>query len=44
MAERDQVRTAPGGSLTRFGTLVSKELLRFWKVAHQTVGARNNFV
>jgi ABC-2 type transport system permease protein len=39
MAERDELRTAPGESLTRFGTLVSKELLRFWKVAHQTVGA-----
>ncbi len=30
---------APGEALTRFGTLVYKELLRFWKVAHQTVGA-----
>lgn len=39
MAERDELRTALGESLTRFGTLVSKELLRFWKVAHQTVGA-----
>lgn len=28
-----------GEALTRFGTLVYKELLRFWKVAHQTVGA-----
>ena len=31
--------SAPGEALTRFGTLVYKELLRFWKVAHQTVGA-----
>ena len=30
---------AKAQSLTRFGTLVYKELLRFWKVAHQTVGA-----
>jgi ABC-2 type transport system permease protein len=39
MAERNDPRAVPGESLTRFGTLVGKELLRFWKVAHQTVGA-----
>ncbi len=39
MAERNQLPAAPGESLTRFTTLVGKELLRFWKVAHQTVGA-----
>ncbi|MDX1374820.1 MAG: ABC transporter permease [Burkholderiales bacterium] len=39
MAERDVLRRAPRESLTRFATLVAKELLRFWKVAHQTVGA-----
>jgi len=39
MAERNDLRAGPGESLTRFGTLVGKELLRFWKVAHQTVGA-----
>jgi len=39
MAERDPPGGARSEALTRFGTLVNKELLRFWKVAHQTVAA-----